>query len=501
MLTDKERIFTLFVKQEDAKFFNDSGVSTTKQNIERRRAAKAKSKAGTGPVTQSGDKTDSMRQANDKLADAATQKSSAKTIKDPDLKSIFEDDGKPPKEGDPYRIPFFYLGDLLDVAIDIVRNHEGKENKIATKVLKEVSILVGPVTFRSSGDLFSIALSELPVSVDYFLIWFQDNVVKRQSNTYLVQDFFNDILRQLTQPLFGVGCFDGVKQNTSAHKASISMPKGPKGTPRLPHRGARCSVGDIKPSRNAAPESAMVNKDLKGTSNVLYFFAKENNPSYMRGDQDQDFENGMYHLALGRDRGLVKKINFSKTDFPSRREALMDLDADALTAGGILREKYDVTIDMVGNTLFFPGQYIYIDPLMPGAPKKISTNLGFGGYYFVHEVFHSLKPDQYNTEIKAVWQAFAHQGGPLQKPRPIPPQKTIEGKCQSKNLGDGHTGKKSKVKTDPALEPVKSRLEDDNRNEAEIVHDETLSQDERFKDKRTGLVKPSEKVFSPGHKQ
>lgn len=441
MLTDKERIFTLFVKQEDAKFFNDSGVSTTKQNIARRLAAKAKSKAGTDLKVKVGDSTDTTEEANKKMKEAATQKPSAKTVKQPDLKSIFEDDGTPPKEGDPYRIPFFYLGDLLDVAIEIVRKHEGKENKIATRVLKEVSILVGPVAFRSNGDLFSIALSELPVSVDYFLIWFQDNVVKRQADTYLVQDFFNDILRQLTQPLFGVGCFDGVKQNTSAHKASISMPKGPKGTPRLPHKGARCSVSDIKTARATSPESVMVNKDLKSTSNVLYFFGKENDPSYMRGDQKQDFENGIYHLALGRDRGLVKKINFSKTDFPGRREALMDLDADTLTAGGLLREKYDVTIDMVGNTLFFPGQYIYIDPLLPGSPKKISTDLGFGGYYFVHEVYHRLKPDQYSTEIKAVWQAFAHTGGPLQEPRPIPSQKTIAGKCQSKNLRDNYSGR------------------------------------------------------------
>ena len=75
-------------------------------------------------------------------------------------------------------------------------------------------------------------------------------------------------------------------------------------------------------------------------------------------------------------------------------------------------------------------------------------------------------------------------------------------KCKFRNnLGDGFTAPAGiQSRPDPALTPVKSRLEGDNRSEAEIQH-EVLSTDERSKDKRTGLIKPSERVIPPGHRK
>ena len=101
-------------------------------------------------------------------------------------------------------------------------------------------------------------------------------------------------------------------------------------------------------------------------------------------------------------------------------EARLVNQAEEINDDGYLREKYDATITMVGNTLFHPGQMIYIDPRVPGATKNQARVLGFSGYYFVHEVSHTVSNEFYQTEIKAIHQGFA-TNGPSKTPKTYPP--------------------------------------------------------------------------------
>ena len=70
------------------------------------------------------------------------------------------------------------------------------------------------------------------------------------------------------------------------------------------------------------------------------------------------------HFFIGANKGILRGINFSKSDLPFFREAQALDKGDA--EGGLLREKYNATVECVGNTYFLPGMKFYLDPTLTG---------------------------------------------------------------------------------------------------------------------------------------
>lgn len=65
---------------------------------------------------------------------------------------------------------------------------------------------------------------------------------------------------------------------------------------------------------------------------------------------------------------------------------------------------------MIGNSLFSPGQTIYVNPTLAGGadPQLTATvadALGLGGYYTVHKVGGELSSDGFKTTIEAIWES------------------------------------------------------------------------------------------------
>ena len=88
-----------------------------------------------------------------------------------------------------------------------------------------------------------------------------------------------------------------------------------------------------------------------------------------------------------------------------------------------LANVYDATFNLVGNTIFIPGQYVYLDASSigvgksyhykeigdyPDGAKKIerswSNIMGLGGYHLVTEVTQYIGPGKFNTSMKARWE-------------------------------------------------------------------------------------------------
>ena len=123
-----------------------------------------------------------------------------------------------------------------------------------------------------------------------------------------------------------------------------------------------------------------------------------------------------------RDAGLVKRIEFTQTDIQFLKE--MYITNSAAEKDGFLRAKYDAKITMVGNSLFAPGQYIYVHPTVPGAQSValVSDNLqklGLGGYYLITKVFHIVSAEYYQTEITARHEADGVKPGSGDAPTKI----------------------------------------------------------------------------------
>ena len=150
-----------------------------------------------------------------------------------------------------------------------------------------------------------------------------------------------------------------------------------------------------------------------------------------------DIESGLYHLDIGSGRGILKKINFSKTDQKFLRE--QRFTQDEAKGFSILSNVFDVDVTLVGNTLFFPGQRVFIKlgerfsaldeklPVAPGNKTKrlgetFATTMGLGGYHLVISVENEISPSGFETKLNARYEWHGREikdANPLQDARNV----------------------------------------------------------------------------------
>jgi hypothetical protein len=134
--------------------------------------------------------------------------------------------------------------------------------------------------------------------------------------------------------------------------------------------------------------------------------------------RNQDEADGIMHYKIGRDRGILKKIKFTKSDMQYVREARFFRHGhDGLMQ---LAAVYKVSMDMIGNTLYYPGMEVYIDPLglvganseaNPRQKRSVANRLGFGGYHLVTNVKSSIGPGKFTTSVEALF-SYSGDGDP-----------------------------------------------------------------------------------------
>jgi hypothetical protein len=315
-------------------------------------------------------------------------------------------------------IHFFFFGDLVDAAIEILKQPvsmdskgEGQEfkNEKAIAALEKFSILLGPAVFRKKdGDGIIVNVAQVPISLDLFLQWFMDKVVKSQITSYQLRNFLQDAIKGLVAPALGQGCFAGYAQSGKMSMIPLSVPSMAGGAGgRIPKIGARCELKQLRGRHGAKLKPEATSNNIRKLDHYFYFFVQDNITKKRAVDVEKDSKTGIHHLRIGEDRGIVKAIDFHQTDIQFLKEARITNDADV--KDGFLRKKYDATIKTIGNSLFAPGQYIYVHPTVPGYSDHVRENLqkiGLGGYYLVTKVFHIVSEEYYQAEIEAKWEAY-----------------------------------------------------------------------------------------------
>ena len=142
----------------------------------------------------------------------------------------------------------------------------------------------------------------------------------------------------------------------------------------------------------------------------LYIYGENAEPAIdLRGIYAEDVDKGIYHLYMGAEKGLVKSIKFDKTDQPFLREARFE--KDALNPLAELSAVYKADVTMKGNTMFHPGQYVFInmqpvgqDLGHPGTVGTPSNQLGLGGYHIITKVTNRItEGNDFETTLKCLW--------------------------------------------------------------------------------------------------
>tara|TARA_R110000824_G_scaffold851_2_gene5123 strand:- start:5006 stop:8206 length:3201 start_codon:yes stop_codon:yes gene_type:complete len=333
---------------------------------------------------------------------------------------------------DELKIHFFYLGDLIKAAFEIVHENDKK----ASKTLDQIKFLLGPLilkkpakeltaggnTYKTATVRKMIPLADVPISLDRFVVWFKEKVIKPMKTKYSLKSFITDVASDLVLNALGEGCFQLEKQTGNMVTTALQVPYARGGKSRIAAGAARLSINDILDAAELQPEK--FGGGAQAMENILLLYHNADNESiFDKKTQEENFQKGVYPIIIGSNRGLVKEISFKKSDLPFIKAQYV---TDQNSEKGVVREPYDANIRMVGNSIFVPGQTIYIDPYLPGAGSggTIAHEIGLGGFFTVVTVDHSYDRSGYETDVKARWLSFGDN--PQKIPEPVSVERALQ---------------------------------------------------------------------------
>jgi hypothetical protein len=308
--------------------------------------------------------------------------------------------------GGKLRVNFFFFGDLMDVVLDALT--QGRDDTHNMNVLLGSIALFDPRN-PDQKDPYYVNLADIPISLDLFITWYMETVVKQQRTKYYLKSFIKDAINKLVTPALGEQCFvEGSRFSSRVSMTTLTLPGVSTGDIKT-SLGTRITPQTLEDSwitKNIKDESAS-HKKTSDLANFLYIYVSNYPMRNLKGNRVEDESRGIYHLTVGADRGLVKTIKFKKQDQPYVAEERATSDS---ADNKRLRDRYNASITMIGNNLFKPGQYVYVDTQAMsnelGSPLKennIAFQLGLGGYFQVKEVDYTTDSDTHETEIDCQW--------------------------------------------------------------------------------------------------
>ena len=112
-------------------------------------------------------------------------------------------------------------------------------------------------------------------------------------------------------------------------------------------------------------------------------------------------------------RGILESVQFQREDIPGYAEARLMADRSSTANNMMLNEKYNTTLEMLGNTAFLPGSQLFLDPKpldlgFSSEAGSYARSLGLGGLYCVNYTEHSLDfiKKSWTTKLDTKWESF-----------------------------------------------------------------------------------------------
>ena len=228
----------------------------------------------------------------------------------------------------------------------------------------------------------TINMGDIPISTDLYQKYIFNEIINTKGDGYSITDFLENCVSVVLPK--AIGGFAKKAPNIVTNKGQVFASTTFTGAEVTPTPGSHCEV-DI----DKIEGPSIVAHRSKGEKEMEYFIIypepEPETPSARAGNEQQDFNDNIYHLHLGKDRGIIKDVTFQRFTVPFRQESLM---TNQIGLYDELRMPYSANINMFGNTLFYPGCELYIDPYSIGFGDPRDSNspaadLGLGGYYFV----------------------------------------------------------------------------------------------------------------------
>lgn len=341
-------------------------------------------------------------------------------------------------------IQYFFLGDLLSIALNNVL--DSKSNEI---YFGNVRYITGPVVIEDPDGVgeTKINIADIPISVDLFADFMASKMPRRieTGTTYPLQLFTREVIKDLVFEAMGQECFLGTNRknvvletdiitadsndmNTDPleSKYNIEKPKDRRSKDEKADTTEPTSVLDLdqfridfdNPDNSTFAFDSFNSKSFKDKYTYLVIYAKTNRPANL-GPPDppltrmrRDFENGIFHLTNGLDRGLLKTVSFAQNGNVSKLLAAGRMQENRNLPDLQLANNFEISADLFGNNLFFPGTYVYLNSrglgsdLLGDPGDRVTPSpaniLGIGGYHLISKVDCMINSNGFSTKLSAI---------------------------------------------------------------------------------------------------
>lgn len=313
-----------------------------------------------------------------------------------------------------FGVKFVFLGDIFDIFCEILTNIDYNEERPKI-VLNEFSIEV-PESYSAGSIKYKqqkFNLADVPISVNMLRHFLMERMVKPRRSSYnlftLLTNILTDIMSAALSPRY-FGTKSILNRAVRMSMLGVSIPQRPSGNESL--------LGTLKTSKRfggtittakltKANISELITIDNnKNLNNYLILYSSNQLPDLIKksnGSIKTDEENGIYHFYIGANKGMVKGIKFTRTNTPYYKE-MKNASSHGLSSLGRLQEVYDVSVNMFGNNIYKPGDFIYIESLFftDKTAVDLQQKIGLGGYYQIIDVETRLESGNYETKLSAV---------------------------------------------------------------------------------------------------
>jgi hypothetical protein len=431
-----------------ATFPDVSGVDEAERSVNRRRKIRAHRAEAKKNIFTAGGGNLNVKQANggngtqSVLSDIVSKVKVGDTIAD--TESVFDNFIKNEADNtsalevavteDLYFLNYFYFGDLVEAALQSLKDNP------ATKVIETdfqltgglFGFMLGMINLYDAdanggkGEMVSVPLADIPISLRLFQSWFVESVIKKGVSRMPLLSFLKQVCSKLITGALNPKMFGSPKKAPNTRISMSSMLVRANAFNNItgfrPPTGGRIEAKKIGVKRGGKikPPPSWATIKVSDMRQFYFLYVGGNLNDGLTGDKSADEEIGIYHLYAGKDTGLIKKINFKRTDIPFQREARImgaqnNEKAGPPTSNLLFSDHYNASVSMIGNALFKPGMLLFINPTAMGLDPvakssaniggSTSSQIGIGGYYLVTKTENIVENGKFETNLELVAQA------------------------------------------------------------------------------------------------
>jgi hypothetical protein len=309
---------------------------------------------------------------------------------------------------------------------------------VAANKLKKFRIVLGPTTIK---DFFSeseivCSIGDIPVPLRDFNSWLVGEMEGKKRTRYSLVDFLAGFIQKYVKgflrgnPKFNdAGTLGMIKQYSRSSLFGYNTKLSEFETDPLTvlrhssTKGAgRKSLlyefveNEYRPLIKTSSSKILSKHKKEGFDYLLFHEPKSPFSTPKSIDKLANVGVGVYQL--GKDRGILKEINFSRVDTEYMQESFMMGINGSQDGLAHLTQVFDATLTMYANLNVQIGTYIYIDPdsitpYLSAETKSRMTKLtrdmlGVGGFFLIKGINHSFTQGGFETTLNTQWQPQAN---------------------------------------------------------------------------------------------